>query len=225
MKSIYLNKNIIGSDETGVGDYLSPLVVASVFVPVVHINKLKKLGITDSKKLSDKKILELFEEIKHLIKSSVRFMKQKQYNFLNKKYNANELKMYLHMQAISAVEKRIDKIDLIILDAFSNDKSLNKYRNTLIKEEGFDDFINPIKYVTKGEMEHISVATASIVARTYFIKLMEKQEIEWKMKFPLGTNMIVEKTAINFIKKYGKENLYNVAKISFKTTKKIMKLI
>jgi ribonuclease HII len=42
------------------------------------------------------------------------------------------------------------------------------------------------------------------------------------MNFPLGTNKLVEKVAKKFIKNYGKEKLNMVAKISFKTTKKII---
>lgn len=222
MKQEYSNKNIIGADETGVGDYLTPLVAAAVFVPAANVRKLESLGITDSKKLTDSKILELFEKIKMMIKSSVRKMSQEQYNFLNKRYNANELKMILHMEAISSVEKRVENVDLVILDAFSNDSSLNKYRNKIAAYGDADDWKIKTKYVTKGEMEHVSVAAASIVARAYFIKMMESQNKEWGMKFPLGTNAIVEVSAKDFVIKYGKENLYKVAKISFKTTKKII---
>ena len=222
MKQKYFQKNIIGADETGVGDYLTPLVASAVFVPASNVKKLEAIGITDSKKFTDDEIVKLFEIIKPMIKSSVRKMSQKQYNFLNKKYNANELKMYLHMQAIKSVEERVDA-DLIILDAFSNESSLDKYRSRLDKEEKeLSDWKGKTKYVTKGEMEHVSVAAASIVARAYFIKMMETQNNEWGVKFPLGTNPIVEAFAKDFVIKHGEDNLYNVAKLSFKTTKKIL---
>ncbi|NQZ65972.1 MAG: ribonuclease HIII [Mycoplasmatales bacterium] len=222
MKNIYVNKNIVGADETGVGDYLTPLISAAVFVPAVNVRKMINLGITDSKKITDSKILELFEKIKPMIKSSIRIMSQSQYNFLTKKYNANELKMYLHMQAIKSIENRVDNIDIVILDAFSNDSSLDKYRKKISKEENIKDWESQTIYITKGEMEHVAVAAASIVARAYFVKFMEKQNKKWEMIFPLGTNLIVENFAKEFIKKHGKENLYNVAKLSFKTTKKIL---
>ena len=223
MKEIYQNLNIIGSDETGVGDYLTPLVAAAVFVPAANVRKLEALGITDSKKLTDKKIVELFEKIKPMIKSSVRKMSQKQYNFLtsNKKYNANELKMLLHMQALQAVESRVEKTDLIIIDQFSNESSINKYMQRMYKEESIPQIKTKIKLVEKGEMEHVSVAAASIVARANFIELMKAQEETWKMTFPLGTNDRVVEVAQQFVNKHGKDNLYNVAKLSFKTTSKI----
>lgn len=221
MKNEYLNKNIIGADETGVGDYLTPLVAAAVMVPSRYVNDLISLGITDSKKLTDQRILELFNKIKPMIKSSVRKMSQKQYNFLGKKYNANELKMYLHMQAIKSVEDRVEA-DLVILDAFSNENSLNSYRNRIKNDGEVEDWSVKTLYIEKGESEHVSVAAASIVARAYFIEMMKSQDKEWGMHFPLGTNATVEEVAREFVKKHGKENLYNVAKMSFKTTEKII---
>ena len=222
MKNIYFDKNIIGADETGVGDYLTPLVAAAVFVPKQNVRKLEALGITDSKKISDNKIVELFEKIKSMVIWSVEKMSQRQYNFLTKKYNANELKMYLHMKAISKVENRVEDVDLVILDAFSNENSLNKYRERLSKTEDINDWKNETIYVEKGEMEHVSVAAASIIARAFFITYMKEQNEKYGMTFPLGTNAIVEEFARNFVNKFGKDELYNVSKLSFKTTEKIV---
>ena len=223
MKSIYQNKNIIGSDETGVGDYLTPLVAAAVFVPMANVYKLESLGITDSKKLSDKQISELYEKMKTMIKSSVRKMSQRQYNFLNKKYNANELKMRLHLECITAVESRVEDVNLVIIDAFSNESSLDKYRKRIsTEEENIGDIKSKVKYVTKGEMEHVSVAAASIVARAYLIHSMQEQNKKWNDTFPLGTNKEVVAFAKSFVKKNGKDALYDVAKLSFKTTKEVL---
>ena len=223
MKAIYKNLKIIGADETGVGDYLTPLVAAAVFVPPQYISKLEAMGITDSKKLTDKKILELFEQIKPMIKSSVRHLSQKGYNKLNTSFNAHELKTIIHLQAINAVESRVDDIDLIILDQFVNENSFNKYVARLDKSSlDVSPLKKELKLVTKGEMEHVSVAAASIVARAYFLKMMESQNERYNMTFPLGTNDRSVACAKEFVKKYGKDKLNEVAKMSFKTTEKII---
>ncbi|CAM9097419.1 ribonuclease HIII [Mycoplasma marinum] len=223
MKAIYRNLKIIGADETGVGDYMTPLVAAAVFVPLQHIKKLEDMGITDSKKLTDKKILELFEKIKPLIKSSVRHLSQKGYNKLNTSFNAHELKTIIHLQAINAVESRVDDIDLVILDQYVNENSFNKYVQRIEKSSLDIKGIKPkLKMVTKGEMEHVSVAAASIVARAYFLKMMEAQCKKYNMNFPLGTNDRVVNAALEFVNKYGKDKLIEVAKLSFKTTSKII---
>ncbi|TCG10896.1 ribonuclease HIII [Mycoplasma todarodis] len=223
MKAIYKDLKIIGADETGVGDYLTPLVAAAVFVPPQYISKLEAMGITDSKKLTDKKILELFEKIKPLIKSSVRHLSQKGYNKLNTSFNAHELKTIIHLQAINAVESRVDNIDLVILDQFVNENSFNKYVSRLEKSSlDIPPIKRELKMVTKGEMEHVSVAAASIVARAYFLKMMESQNKRYDMTFPLGTNDRAVTCAKEFVNKYGAEKLNEVAKLSFKTTEKVI---
>lgn len=224
MNNNFANKNIIGSDETGVGDYLSPLVAAAVLVPKENINKLISLGVQDSKKLTDKKIIEIFENIKPYIKSSVRYVSQAKYNFLtdNKRFNAHELKLLIHLQAINAVESRIENYDLVIMDQFADLKNLNKYYSHISQSEEITMPRKELITLTNGESAHVAVAAASIVARAYFVKMMEEQEKKWNFKFPLGTNAIVENAAKEFVKANGKDALYQVAKMSFKTTEKII---
>jgi len=176
MKAIYKNLNIIGSDETGVGDYLSPLVAAAVFVPFQNVSKLENLGITDSKKLTDQKIVQLAEKIKPLIKYRVKHLTQTGYNKLNKSFNANELKMFLHMGAINSLEESVKDADLIIIDQFSSESSIKKYYKRMGESNfGFKQFKSKLKLVDKGEMEHVAVAAGSIMARAFFVELMEKQ--------------------------------------------------
>lgn len=223
MKIQYKNLNIIGADETGVGDYLTPLVACAAFVPASNVRKLEILGVTDSKKLSNLAIRKLAKQIKPLLIHRVAHLTQKGYNKLNVSLNANELKMLLHMKAINQVEDKVEKADLIILDQFSTENSIKKYYEKL-GNSSFElkHFKTKMKLVEKGEMEHVAVAAASIIARDYLLEYMEKQNIKWKMIFPLGTNAIVEDFARKFIIKHGRDNLSNVAKISFKTTQKII---
>ena len=224
MREEYLNKNIIGSDETGVGDYLSPLVCSAVFVPKENVHRLEALGIKDSKKLTDKKIQELADKVKPMVRHSIKHLTQKGYNKLNSSFNANELKMFLHMGAINSLEENIEDTDLIIIDQFSTEDSIKKYEKRLLGTSfGFKEFKAPLKLVTKGESEHVAVAAASIIARDFLIKLMDKQNKEWNTVFPLGTNPIVEDFARDFVNKHGKDKLGEVAKLSFKTTEKILK--
>lgn len=45
----------IGVDETGVGDYFTPVVSVACFIPKNNIDEIINLGVKDSKKLNDKK--------------------------------------------------------------------------------------------------------------------------------------------------------------------------
>ena len=216
-------KNIIGADETGVGDYLTPLVAAAVYVDSSNIDKLIDLGVKDSKQLSDNKILELFPKIKELIKFRVNHLTQKGYNNLSKYMNAHELKMFLHLKCITTLEK-YDKVneDYILLDAFASVDNITKYYENLMKSKlKTDEIQKEIILAEKAENIHVAVAAASIVARYHFLQMMKEQEEAIEMKFPLGTNSEVEKVAIAFCEKYGRKALYEIAKINFKTTEKV----
>ena len=221
---ILSNKNIIGCDETGVGDYLTPIVAAAVFIEKNQVDELIKLGIKDSKTLSDSKIKELFLIIKDKIKFRINHLTQKGYNNLNKYLNAHEIKMFLHLKSITQLET-LDKVDedFILLDQFASLENINKYyENLMLSKSLKTDEINKAVYLSeKAETKHVAVACASIVARNHFLKMMEEQESECNMKFPLGTNELVEKAAIDFCNKFGRKALYEIAKINFKTTKKI----
>jgi len=54
----------IGTDESGKGDYFGPLVVAGVIVNSATSLQLKKIGVKDSKLLSDDIIKRLSPRIK-----------------------------------------------------------------------------------------------------------------------------------------------------------------
>lgn len=214
--------NIIGADETGVGDYMAPLVACAAFIKYEDAIELEKTGITDSKKLSEKQIYFFASKIKKVATYKIKYLSQKGYNTLNKSFNANELKMFVHMGAINNVEEQVSG-DLIILDQFSTEASIKKYYSRLGKDDyfKFKQFKAKLKLVERGEMEHVAVAAASILAREFLLNHMKEQELKWGMKFPLGTNKIVEGVAINFVAKHGIDNLKEVAKISFKTTEKL----
>lgn len=219
------NKNIIGVDETGVGDYFTPLVACAAFVPKNKINELRRLGVDDSKNISNDKIIQIAKKIKPLIIHRVKHLTQSGYNKLTSiGLNANELKFLLHLSAVNDLEEKINDVDLIVIDQFSTKESLDKYYKKLLNLS-FDlkEFKSNVKTIEKAESKYIAVAAASILAREFLLTKMDEQNKKWNTVFPLGTNAIVEGFAKKFIKANGKDKLQEVAKISFKTTGKILK--
>ena len=59
----YYYINSIGSDEVGTGDYFGPIVVTASYVCKDDIEFLEELGVRDSKKLTDQKIMEIVPKI------------------------------------------------------------------------------------------------------------------------------------------------------------------
>ncbi|MGZ9428545.1 ribonuclease HIII [Mycoplasma sp. 1012] len=211
----------IGCDETGVGDYLSPLVAAAVLIPKENLEKISLLNIKDSKKITDSKIIELTPKIKENCYFSISFLSQKQYNYLSKFLNANELKMLLHLQNINKLEKKYITNEVII-DQFSTTNSINKYINKLVNSSLQVTAIkSKLKLETKAEDKFLEVGCASIIAREFLLQKMEEQNQKWNFKFLLGATKDAKNCAFEFVTKYGFENLNQVAKINFKITEEI----
>ena len=74
----YYNSSSIGSDEVGTGDYFGPIVVTSCFVSKEDIPFIEELGIKDSKKLDDSKIVKIAPELIKKIKYKSLIMSNKE---------------------------------------------------------------------------------------------------------------------------------------------------
>ena len=59
----YYNISSIGSDEVGTGDYFGPIVVTASYVSKDKISYLEDLGVRDSKKITDDKIIKIAPEL------------------------------------------------------------------------------------------------------------------------------------------------------------------
>ena len=73
------DKRTIGSDEVGTGDYFGPIVVTASYVTKENIPYLEELGVKDSKKMSDEKILEIVPKIIQKISYTSVVLSNKEY--------------------------------------------------------------------------------------------------------------------------------------------------
>ena len=121
-------ENIIGTDEVGNGSYFGPLVVVASFVNTEDVLLLKKLGVADSKKVTDEKIYQIAPQLMENITHVPLIVEPTKYNqVIDSGYNAVSIKVALHNQAIYLLEKRVsESIEYIIVDAFTTEKKLPK---------------------------------------------------------------------------------------------------
>ncbi|WP_051521851.1 ribonuclease HIII [Mycoplasma leonicaptivi] len=221
------DSNILGIDETGVGDYFTPLVSCIVFIPQQSKDFLKSLNIKDSKKLSEKEINKIAKQLINNVFYACYNLSQSGYNSLiNKNFNANEVKYICHLNAI---EKFVAKYDnffeqntktTVFIDQYSTEKSILKYA-TRMQEQKYFDKLNRLSNVNlvfdfKAEDKEISVACASIIARYTLNKLMLKQQEEWNFPFMFGASAQVKKQVQEFKEKFGEAVLFKVCKMNFK---------
>lgn len=167
---------VAGMDEVGRGPLIGPVVTACVILPKDFVLE----GLTDSKKLSEKKREEYYDYIiKHALSISVGMMDEKIIDEVNI-YEATKLAMY------QAVEKSPIKPQHILIDAM-------KLENLEI----------PSTSIIKGDAKSISIAAASVIAKVTRDRMM----IELDQKYPMygfkSHKGYPTKKHIESIEKYG----------------------
>jgi len=203
----------IGTDECGKGDFFGPLVVAAVYVNNETKKKLHRIGVRDSKELSDYQIGILAKEIKKIIKENFAVVKinPDKYNEIYNQFgNLNKLLNWAHSKALSNLFGKID-CKFVITDKFSN-KELDI---SLLSKHSDVEFIQE----TKAE-KYVGVAAASILARENFIHWFEFHSRKG-LNLPKGSSITTETYAEKLLEKIGENKLAQLAKLHFKTFKKI----
>jgi ribonuclease HIII len=212
---------IIGTDESGKGDYFGPLVSAGVYVDERSAKALIACGVKDSKELSDSKNLELAQEVTKICKGHFAIIEvsPEKYNdlyeqFKKEKKNLNTLLAWGHAKAIEEILSKVD-CKVAIADQFADESFiLGK-----LQEKG-----KRIRLIQMHKAEqYIAVAAASIIARARFLEKLSKLSNEYKIDLPKGASQSVIENANKFVDMYGKELLRNVAKLHFKTTSEVFK--
>ncbi len=198
----------MGTDEAGKGDYFGPLVVAGVLVNKETHLALWQAGIRDSKEVSATAIVELANVIKKRCIYSIVTIGPKRYNELYAQIkNLNKVLGWAHARVIENILKE-NSCPYVLSDQFGNERFL---KNALL-ECGKNLIVDQQH---KAEREP-AVAAASILAREEFVKQLDKLSKEYMILFPKGAGIPVISAAKDFINKFGKDKLVEVAKLHFK---------
>lgn len=146
-------KYVAGVDEVGRGPLIGPVVTACVILPEDFILP----GLTDSKKLTEKKREEFYPYImEHALSVSVGMMDEKVIDEVNI-YEATKLAMY------QAINNSKIKPEHVLIDAMKLDLDI------------------PSTSIIKGDMKSISISAASVIAKVTRDRMM----IELDKKYPM----------------------------------------
>lgn len=212
--------NSIGSDEVGKGDYFGPIVVTAAYVSKDNIPLLEELGVTDSKKLTDDKILEIVPKLIKEIKYDSIILRNKEYNDnYNNNINMNKIIAILHNKVLNNMKNKNVDYEYIIVDEFAKPFVYFNY----LKE--VPNIVKNITFITNAESKSLSVACASLISRYIFLKEFDKLGDELGFFLPKGAGSQVDEIGIKIVKKHGIDKLNDIAKINFKNTEKIKKLL
>jgi ribonuclease HII len=186
-----------GTDEAGRGCLAGPVTAAAIILPTSFENEL----LNDSKKLSEvsrKKIKPLIEEIAstyavtHIFENEI-----DEINILNASMKAMQ----------ESILKLNSKPEFIIVDGnrpiFSKMGLKNKNGKQLTEEE--IDYLKaiPNQSIIKGDGKYLSIAAASVLAKTYRDEYMDKIHEEFPMYNWKKNKGYPTKDHREAIKKYG----------------------
>lgn len=209
----------IGTDESGKGDYFGPMVIAGVLIDSTTETALKKLGVKDSKTLTDKRCKELAVKIRTLLPGKHQEIEilPERYNQLYEQFkaegkNLNHLLAWGHARAIESLLQK-ETCSHAIADQFGDESYIcSKLMETGKKLQ--------LIQVPKGE-RYLAVAAASILARDKFLSRMETLRDTYGIELPKGAADTVVSAGKQFTRTYGEESLGKIAKLHHKTTNKI----
>ncbi|MBQ3469117.1 MAG: ribonuclease HIII [Bacilli bacterium] len=214
----YYNSSSIGSDEVGTGDYFGPIVVTATYVNKKDIKKLEELGVGDSKKITDDKILKIAPKLIKIVKYKSQILTNKEYNEkYSKDINMNKIKSIMHNKVLYDLVNS-EKLDYeyIIVDEFAREARYYGYL------EGIPNIQKGITFLTKAEDKNLAVASASIISRYLFLKEFDKLSDELHIPLPKGAGKDVDTVGEEVVEKYGEDKLKDIAKLNFKNTDRIL---
>ena len=131
-------KVIVGTDEAGRGPLIGPVVAGACYIP----DGFKLDGLTDSKKLTEKKREEMYNYIIQNTIYGVGIVSPKEIDKINI-YEASKKAMKI---AINKVRSQIE-VDYVLTDAMPIELDI------------------PVKPIIKGDLLSMSIAAASVIAK------------------------------------------------------------
>ena len=211
----------IGSDEVGTGDYFGPIVVTASFVKKEDIPYLEELGIKDSKKLTDEKILDIAPKVAKKISYKSLILSNQEYNEKHgSNNNMNKIKAIMHNKVLyQMVQETKEKYDYIIVDEFARE---NRYYDYI---KDMKEIQRGITFMTKAEDKNLAVACSSVISRYIFLKEFDKLSDSLHIPLPKGAGPNADVIGEEIVDKYGQDKLKEVAKLNFANTERILKTV
>ena len=166
---------IAGVDEVGRGPLVGPVVAACVVLP----EQFNLDGLTDSKKLSEKKREYFYDEImRQALGVGVGIVREKVIDEVNI-YEATKLAMK------EAINNCSCKIDHVLIDAMKLDIDI------------------PTTSIIKGDLKSITISAASVIAKVTRDRMLDELDLKYPMYDFKNNKGYPTKKHLEAIKEYG----------------------
>jgi ribonuclease HII len=191
------SKIIVGVDEAGRGPVLGPLVIVALAFKEEDQKKLEWLGIKDSKLLSSERREELFDRIREIVHDfRVEVIEPDAIDLSLEEETSNLNWLEADTAARLVSELRPDKI---IIDCPSvNISSFRTYFESKLSSGLISN--SEILLEHKADLNHISVAAASIIAKVIRDRAIDSLKDEIKIDF--GSGYMSDPKTKSFLENY-----------------------
>ena len=164
-KYLEIFEEIIGCDEAGRGPLAGPVIGCGLKLGRESkglLNRLKRMGVSDSKKLTGQKRLQILEELEISIGELE----------LNRVYQREYKKNRFEFVVTQCAPEEIDRLNILQASLFCMRLAASKLYQTsnsvvlVDGNKGFD-FDSPVEPVVKGDQHFLSISLASIIAKEF----------------------------------------------------------
>ena len=193
---------ILGIDDAGRGPVIGPMIMAGCLMDKNTESKLKKLGIKDSKQLTQKRREILSEKIKEEIETFEIVLSKPieiDYHLNTDGTNLNNLEANMVAEIINRINKGYTKIKVVIDCPSTGIKKWNDLLKTKIKNLSNLE----ISCEHKADENHIAVSAASILAKC--VREEEMQKLREKYGNEIGSGYTSDPSTQQFLKKHAKK--------------------
>jgi len=202
---------ILGSDETGKGEWFGPLVVTATALTPEDIIELRKMGVRDSKTIKKAELMKLAEQLFKMkfARFTITLLPEK-YNqmytdFAKEGKSLNDMLAWAHSAVIKAMLKYVQaKKVKVVIDKFDFEK-------TEFRLETIDRTNTEIIQKSKGESE-IPVAAASIIAKYTFEKEVDKLNEKYGIDLRKAQPDTIDRAVLSNVAKMHFKNVNNSIK-------------
>jgi ribonuclease HII len=198
----------LGIDDAGRGPVIGPMVLAGCLIDEETASELKKLGVKDSKQLTQKRREFLAEKIKEKAETfEVELSYPEEIDGKNADgTNLNSLEAIKTANIINKINKGFKKIRVVIDCPSTNITKWQDFLKTKIKD------LSNLEIVCehKADQNHVSVSAASILAKT--VREIEMGKLREKYGDGIGSGYTSDKLTCKFLednfRKYGEDGIF-----------------
>ena len=203
---------ICGIDDAGRGSMIGPLVIAGISINKKNIRKLSSLGVKDSKKLSPKLRILLFNKIIKVVDNYyIRKIPTRSIDASVKKHKLNDLEAKNMAKVVLKLNPDVSYVDSCDVNPTRFGKEISALSEN-----------HTIKSYHYADSRFVVVSAASILAKVTRDKAIEKL----KKTHNLGSGYPSDSVTVKFVTNYYKQNkiLPNFVRKSWKPVLRIIQL-